>query len=523
MTLRIRDKHQLKQRSRQRSELLFGMTLLLILILLAIIPWSIPLLHGARTWALVMAVLFLGTVFGPAFFAFNGFIQISLDRLLWAAVVGIAIFRVLTGENKLPAVTRTDGIVIGFVAVGLLSCLRFGMFGDGQPPIARWLFYMAIPCSLYAVMRTSTFTKKDIHRIVTAVIALGGYLAFTGVMEMLDVRALVFPRFINDPEVWEFYGRGRGPLLNPAGNGILLTLALAACASRFLESGRHGKAWYAILSLLMLAGCYSTLTRSVWLGAIAAIGWIGMIYVPRRVRIVALAGVVVFSGAMALGLKDQIMSMKRDKALSAADAAKSVELRPLLALVAYEMFLDRPLGGHGYGNYFDAAEPYHAIRRHGVPLENARPYMQHNVFLSTLVDLGLVGFSLQLLLLVVLFCLAWQLASAKHADATGSQMRVTLLDATAEDHRRTIGILMLGMLSGYVCNGMFHEVGIIHMVHMYLFAAAGILVTLHQSSDSSVASPSIRWNPFLRWMPNADVAHAAAHLGRDPSRGQPQL
>jgi len=79
-----------EMRCRPSSELLFRMTLLLILILFAIIPWSIPILHNARTWTLVMAVLFLGTVFGPAFFAFNGFVQISLDRLLWVAVIGRA-------------------------------------------------------------------------------------------------------------------------------------------------------------------------------------------------------------------------------------------------------------------------------------------------------------------------------------------------------------------------------------------------------------------------------------------------
>lgn len=496
------------------------MTLLLLLSLLAIIPWSIPVLRRARTWSLVMAVLLLGTVFGPAFFAINGFIQISLDRLLWAAVIGVAAFRILSGEAKLPRITRTDGILLGFVGIGLLSCLRFGMFGEAQPPIARWLFYMAIPSSLYVVMRTATFRPADIHAMVTAIITLGAYLAFTGVMEMLDVRALVFPRFINDPEVWEFYGRGRGPLLNPAGNGILLTLALAACCSRFLESGRHGKAFYAALSLLMLAGCYSTLTRSVWLGAIAAVGWIGLIYVPRRVRLVALAGVIVFSGAMALGLKDQIMSMKRDKALSAADAAKSVELRPLLALVAYEMFLDRPLGGHGYGHYFDAAEPYHAIRRHGVPLENARPYMQHNVFLSVLVDLGLTGFCLHMLLLTVLFCLAWQMASVRHADASTSQLRANWLERGEQDHRRTVGILMLGILSGYVCNGLFHEVGIIEMVHMYLFAIAGVLVTLHQSSDALVATGHVRWNPFLRWQPSSGEHREPVRDGRIPGQRQ---
>ena len=72
---------------------------------------------------------------------------------------------------------------------------------------------------------------------------------------------------------------------------------------------------------------------------------VGLVHSPRWVRVLGLAATVLLAGAMAMGLKEQLMAFKRDKALSAADAAKSIELRPLLAAVAWEMFKDKPQPG----------------------------------------------------------------------------------------------------------------------------------------------------------------------------------
>ena len=89
--------------------------------------------------------------------------------------------------------------------------------------------------------------------------------------------------------------------------------------------------------------------------------------------------------------------MKRDKKLTAADAEKSVKLRPLLAVVAWEMFKDRPIAGHGLGRYEqEQGSAFTPIAATACRLEQARNYVQHNVFLSVLVDTGLIGFGLVL-------------------------------------------------------------------------------------------------------------------------------
>ncbi|MBB3205361.1 hypothetical protein FHS27_001161 [Rhodopirellula rubra] len=426
-----------------------------------------------RVLSAVIGILVLGTVFGPSFFSIQGPISLSLDRIAWAGVMLILALRMIRRSEPIPQLHRLDFVVIGLVIWALLSCLRFGMFNADQPPIARWLFYLAIPAATYLVARTG-FGKdgseltSSIDALVTMLVVLGTYLSLTSVCEMLDLRALVFPRFINDRDVWEFYGRGRGPLLNPAGNGIVMTLGLCACVIRFFSSGRIGKAIYGLLAVVALAGCYATLTRSVWCGAAMSLAILGMLYVPVKVRVVAFVATIVFAGAMTLGLKEQLLAFKRDKALSANEAAKSVELRPLLATVAWEMFLDRPLGGHGFGQYLTAAEPYHSIRSHGIPLENVRPYVQHNVFLSLLVDLGLIGLSLHVLFVFSVLCIAWRL-SRMHPDGS--------------PHRQ-IGMLMIGALSGYFCNGMFHDVSVIEMVHTYTFTLAGLTVTVWVHADA---------------------------------------
>lgn len=163
------------------------------------------------------------------------------------------------------------------------------------------------------------------------------------------------------------------------------------------------------------------------------------------------------------GVPGQWMTMKRDAHLSAEDAAQSVQLRPLLALVAWEMFQDRPLVGHGYGRYQIEAAAYHTDRGYGLPLEDARPYVQHNVFLSVLVDTGLLGLTALAAWLVALAGIGWRLARRGDRNCP----------------KTMLGLVLLATLAAYVGNGLFHDVSIIAMVHMFMFFIAGLTVNVH--------------------------------------------
>ena len=88
------------------------------------------------------------------------------------------------------------------------------------------------------------------------------------------------------------------------------------------------------------------------------------------------------------------MTFKRDKDLDAELTAESAKLRPILATVAWHMFLDRPLLGCGFAQYREVMPEYLADRSTDLPLEKVRPFVQHNVFLALLTETGLIGVGL---------------------------------------------------------------------------------------------------------------------------------
>lgn len=449
------------------------MGLLTALFALAALMWLIPVVRAGRLFVFALVILMAGTVFGPAFFSIDGPIQISLDRVLFLMMIALAAIGWRLGEVSLPRLTRVDFVIAAIVVWFYISAIRWPT-PTGTPPVARWLFNIAMPSCMYLIVRMIRITRQDVRWMLFGATGLGVYLAITAVLEIGGLHSLVFPRFIVDAEMWEFFGRGRGPLLNPAGNGIIMSVGLVAATLALMNADYHKKAFYGLVILCLLAGIYATLTRSAWLGGVAAVGIIVWAYSPRYLRVLGLAASLVLVGFAAMGLKDEIVRMKRDKNLTAADAEKSVKLRPLLAVVAWEMFKDRPIAGSGYGHYFAKSIPYHSNRSYGMPLEQARTYYHHNVFLSILVDTGLVGFSLFAAWLTMLTSVAWRMARNRLADR----------------EVRCVGWIFLGFLIAYACNGMFHDAGIIPMVHMYLFFISAVAVTAWQTGLEEQPSPA---------------------------------
>jgi O-antigen ligase len=217
------------------------------------------------------------------------------------------------------------------------------------------------------------------------------------------------------------------------------------------------------------AGIYCTLTRVVWLAAVGGSLLLALLGRPTRQRLVVSITVGLLLALLLAAQWERFNAFKRDRYVSVAEMTQSASLRPILAYVAWQMFLDRPLLGCGYRQYQRESAHYLGDRSVRMNLERGRGFVQHNGFLSLLTETGLVGLGLFVLILAVLAQMSWRLWRAEEADWATRQW----------------GLLMLPALFAYVVMAMFHDLALIPMIHTLLFFLAGVTRCLATRAGAS--------------------------------------
>jgi O-antigen ligase len=427
-----------------------------------------------------LAVVLAGICFGHSLFNMPaGPIPLTTDRVLWLLLlVQYVIWRRL-GRAEPKPLGKAEYVLLAFVGVLIVSTFTHDWQSDKALPASRLFFFYLMPLGLYWVARQSVISERAVLALFGCLTAFGLYLAVTGIAETQEAWWMVFPPYIGTADSAEFLGRARGPLLNPVGNGILLTACLGGTLMWWPRVGRAGKIAVAAAALLLGAGLLATLTRSVWIGAILGLLTVLGLALPRRWLPAALVGLALMILLATAVPWDELAAFKRDRDLTAEAAADSARLRPILAKVAWEMFCDRPILGCGLGHYPTESVNYLADRSGELPLEKARSYVQHNVLLSLLTETGILGAGLFAALLGLWMVDAWRLWANRQSPFWGRQC----------------GLVFLVLAVTYVTNGMFHDVSIILMVHMVLFLMAGLTAGLSaqiQREPQTVAAPRER-------------------------------
>lgn len=413
----------------------------------------------------IIAVLLLGSVFGPDFINVKvGPIPITLDRIAWGGLILCFLIPYLGGRLPVIKTGWADLAFLGFLGYLAVNIATSDWKYKGLQPVAQWLFFYIVPAGLYFIARYLPDRESFAKIFTFAMIGLGVYLSVTALLEVAGIHALIFPRFIINSPMQEFLGRGRGPFLNPIANGIVLTICLASSLVWWNQFDHKQRIGILGFSALMLIGIFCTLTRSVWLSAgIVSLGFLWF-FSPKKLKAglmmtVPVAGFLFFTVG-----KDKINSFKRDKNVSQADMAESIQLRPLLAVIAGRMIEDKPFFGHGFRQYQQTKRIYHFRDNSNLPVQKVLPFVQHNVFLAYGVDLGLVGLALYLSLLAFW---SWK--------ATW-----LLIDKNSPGHAKQAAAILLCIIICIVINGMFHDVACIPMLNHYVFCLAGWTVGLYQ-------------------------------------------
>lgn len=449
------------------------MSIVVVFAATAVAIWAALVLRwGGRTAACLMALL-AGCLLGEPFFHLRvGPAPLTIDRLALVGVIGMFAVGRFRGDLQPPRWTAADWLLTALLVVVTASALLGG--GAASRPVALAVFFFLLPSAFYWLARQETLTAPKATAVLVTLTLFGLYLAVTGIAEWRGWNALVFPRYIVSLEYEEFLGRARGPLLNPIGNGLLLSLAIVSALLLGRSAGWRGRLAVAAVLMLLAAGVYATLTRSVWLGAGAAIAAALLIHLPLpRLGGALLCGALLLGGLLLVGGKS-LQQFKRDKNVSAYSMAQSAKLRPLLAAIAWRMFQDRPLFGCGFGRYKQASLEYLNAREIDLPTDKARGYVQHNVLLALLTETGIVGAGLYLALLTAWGAEAWWLVRGGTRPAWAQQF----------------GILLLALLAAVLINGMFHDVSIIPMVNAVLFYVAG-LTTAARSAALAAPDPAM--------------------------------
>lgn len=445
----------------------------------AIAVWSLILLRHGSVYGVALLTMVCGIFAGPPFFSIDGPMQISVDRVMWCFAIGMFVVHWKLGRVELKKLTRGDWLVIGLCVITLLSSLRGGPGPVGEHKIARWLFYLAMPVGIYFITRNAKIQKRDLITLFYLFSVIGFYVGGMAICEVTGLHALVFPRYVVDPEQFEFLGRARGPLMNPAANGILITTCIGATLAAWRVSSELARYGLAIIFVVELLGAFATLTRCVWMGVLLFLGLMIWLALNRTWRITSIVSVIIVALTLGPVAARSLATMKRDKHLSAEAALESVMLRPILGVIAWEMFKERPLVGHGYGRYLVHHKEYVQDPRWEMPLKSGVGFVQHNIVLSILVDCGLVGVAFYVGMLV------WW-----------GWMAFMLYLKSPDLENKSLGQMMIAALLSYAENGMFQDATIFQGIHALLMLLAGIMVSVTWSQRTSGA-----------WVPSSGLGH----------------
>ncbi len=440
------------------------------------ISWGVLCAWRGSLVATALVLLLALCCFGYHFLHFPlGPLPLTIDRLVLALLVGMYIVQRRIGRADPKPLCWADWLLFAFLGyVGtsiLLSDWQTVLKGDVSP-WWRWIGGYLTPAMIYWVVRQSRLDERQLRVVHGALSVFGVYLGVTAVLEMAGAWGLVFPTYIADPSVGLHFGRARGPMVQAVSFGHYLGVCLLAAYVWRPTLGRFGQLVLMAFVPLMLAGIFFSYTRSVWMGTAAGLVCVLLFTLPQAWRQL-LIGSGVLVAVLMLGTNlESLVGFQREQ--SAAETRESAGLRVSFAYVSWQMFLDRPILGCGFGQFPKEKLAYLDDRQTELQLELLRPYVHHNTLLSLLTETGALGLGLYLGFMLLWAAQAWRLARDR-------ELPVTM---------RRHGILTLGAMAVYAPQLVFHEMSYSALDNALLMLLTGLTVGLAKSGSRQAPDDS---------------------------------
>ena len=235
---------------------------------LAVIAGIVGLVWGAVVFlrgGLVggcLAVLLAGACFSvPLFKVELGPLPLTADRVLLVLLVAQYVCWRRWGYADPKPLGKPEILLLAFLAVLIVSTFMhdWQALNTKAPyqPVSWLIISYLMPATVYWIARQAKMGEREALIVFGGFALFGVYLAVTSLAEYFEASWLVFPTYIVTSAAEksaEFVGRGRGPLLNPIGNGVLLAIGLGSTLLWWPRLRRPGQLVLLAATLLVRGG-----------------------------------------------------------------------------------------------------------------------------------------------------------------------------------------------------------------------------------------------------------------------------
>lgn len=304
-----------------------------------------------------------------------------IHRALPIAVLAVVVLSSVAGlrTRRLPKLGWPELMMAGYVGVTMVSIA----YTSQEPAATAILLYdrVVVPMCLYLLVRLLQPGETELRRLVPVV-------AFVLLSQsVIGILTAVAPGVL--PSEWLIIGRTTGSFHDPDVFGITVLFCGMFLLHRGLiaPGGRGARVLSVLLFVLAMLMVFLTFSRGNWLAGIVVL--MGTAYIYRgRARLFLAISVPVVLLLLGSGLlADQVRFA--EERLRSAEATKSALSRLPVVYASIRMFEEKPLTGWGYENFERFSPPFQ--RPVGDLIYPDKFHASHNLYLTTLVEQGLLG------------------------------------------------------------------------------------------------------------------------------------
>lgn len=393
----------------------------------------------------------------------------GIDRLAFLALAAGWFIGVTTNRQPLRRFRLPEALMTLFVVVQIVSYIVPHELESSTSVAASSYISNGIllPLAGYVIASQSMADGASVRLFAWFVVGVGIYLGMTAIFQKFGLDALVFPRVILDDGAGVNPERPRGPLLNSAADGILMTFALAMAL--FLGQQRDLRyRWVALVTALMLpVAIFATQTRAIFLGgAVVVVGGALFARGYRRWHLILMGTAV---AVVAINFKKFISD---DRTQGGVASVSEIDSRLNDWATAIWGVIEKPAFGWGIGRFTELNTLHHQAWP-GVAWKWGFGYISHNTYLAYAAEIGFIGLFLWLAILVSIALrtrLAWHLLPRRGVVSRGFVLAFWL------------------SMASWAVNATFIDVRVFLALTAFLFVWAGIISGLADRSEAELAA-----------------------------------